>query len=264
VVGDGPVDIVLAQGWVTHLDLAWDVPPLARFLQRLASFSRLILFDKRGTGLSERYHPGSVATSEERLDDLLGVMDAAGSERAVLIGTLWEGATCGLAAVAHPERVTALALYGSFARADSGTGLMAALAPVESAALDRVEREWGTVGVGAAMWAPTLADDEDVVRAYLRMLRAGASPGTARAILEAGWKVRWDDVLPRIRVPTIVLHRTGDPVVPVALGRGLASGIPGASFVELPGDDHLMWAGHPEPVVEELMALLAASSALTS
>jgi pimeloyl-ACP methyl ester carboxylesterase len=241
---------------VTHLDLAWDVPGLAAFLWELARRARLILFDKRGTGLSERYDPHSVVTPDERLADLLGVMDAAGSARALLVGTLWEGATCGLLAARHPDRVSALALYGSFARLRPGDGLMGALGTDEPTALDRVERGWGMPDVCVDPWAPTLAGDDDSVRAYLRMLRAGAGPGSARAILESGWRVRWEAVLRTIRVPTAVLHRAGDPVVPVAKGRTLAAGIPRSSFVQLPGDDHLMWVGDRAAVIEELRGLM--------
>jgi class 3 adenylate cyclase len=257
VVGDGPVDLVLSPGWVTHLDLAWDIPQLARLLRRLASFSRLILFDKRGTGLSDRVSSEDLPTLEQRMDDIHAVMDAAGSERAVLFGTLGGGAMCGLFAASNPERSIALILYGTFGRLEPDTGLLSRLAGSEEAALDRIEREWGTDGVGVAFWAPSLVDDEPARDAYLRLSRSSVSPGSARALMQLGYQVNWEAVLPAIRVPTLVLHRSGDLVVPVRQGRKLAEGIPHARFIELPGVDHLMWAGDQDAVVEEVRRFLA-------
>lgn len=257
VIGEGPVDLVLSPGWVTHLDLAWDIPHLARFLRRLASFSRLILFDKRGTGLSDRVSSNDLPTLEQRMDDIRAVMDAAASERAVLFGTLGGGAMCGLFAASHPERTIALILYGTFGRIEPDTGLLSRLAGSEEAALDRIEREWGTDGVGVAFWAPSLVDDEPSRDAYLRLSRSSVSPGSARALMQLGYQVNWEAVLPAIRVPTLVLHRTGDLVVPVRQGRKLAEGIPQARFVELAGVDHLMWAGDHDAIVEEVRRFMA-------
>ena len=257
VVGDGPVDLVLSPGWVTHLDLAWDIPQLARLLRRLASFSRLILFDKRGTGLSDRVSSEDLPTLEQRMDDIQAVMDAAGSERAVLFGTLGGGAMCGLFAASNPERSIALILYGTFGRLEPDTGLLSRLADSEEAALDRIEREWGTDGVGVAFWAPSLVGDDPARDAYLRLSRSSVSPGSARALMQLGYQVNWEAVLPAIRVPTLVLHRSGDLVVPVRQGRKLAEGIPRARFIELPGVDHLMWAGDQDGIVEEVRRFLA-------
>jgi class 3 adenylate cyclase len=256
VVGDGPVDLVLSPGWVTHLDLAWDIPHLARFLRSLASFSRLILFDKRGTGLSDRVSSDALPTLEQRMEDVRAVMDAAGSERAVLFGTLGGGAMCGLFAASYPQRSIALILYGTFGRLEPDTGLLSRLADTEEAALDRIEREWGTDGVGVAFWAPSVVDDERSRDAYLRLTRSSVSPGSARALMQLGYQVNWEAVLPAIRVPTLVLHRTGDLVVPVRQGRKLAEGIPQARFVELTGFDHLMWAGDQDAIVEEVRRFL--------
>jgi pimeloyl-ACP methyl ester carboxylesterase/DNA-binding CsgD family transcriptional regulator len=257
VVGDGPVDLVLSFGWVTHLDLAWSVGPLARFLDELASFSRLIVFDKRGTGLSDRVHPDTLPRLEQRMEDVVAVMDAAGSERAVLFGTLGGAAMCGLFAATHPERAAALLLYGAFGKLEPATGLLARLADTQELALDRVEREWGTEGVGLAFWAPSLLDDEETKAAYLRLTRSGASPGSARSLMTLGYQIDWEAVLPSIRTPTLVLHRTGDLVVPLRQARKLARDIPGARFVELPGIDHLIWAGDQDAVLEEARSFLA-------
>jgi pimeloyl-ACP methyl ester carboxylesterase/DNA-binding CsgD family transcriptional regulator len=257
VVGDGPVDLVLSFGWVTHLDLAWSVGPLARFLDELASFSRLIVFDKRGTGLSDRVHPDTLPRLEQRMEDVVAVMDAAGSERAVLFGTLGGAAMCGLFAATHPERAAALILYGAFGKLEPATGLLARLADTQELALDRVEREWGTEGVGLAFWAPSLLDDEETNAAYLRLTRSGASPGSARSLMTLGYQIDWEAVLPSIRTPTLVLHRTGDLVVPLRQARKLARDIPGARFVELPGIDHLVWAGDQDAVLDEARSFLA-------
>jgi pimeloyl-ACP methyl ester carboxylesterase/DNA-binding CsgD family transcriptional regulator len=256
VLGEGPIDFVLSPGWVTHLDLAWTVPPLARFLEKLASFSRLILFDKRGTGLSDRVHPDTLPKLEQRMEDVLAVMDAAASERAVLFGTLGGGAMCGLFAATHPERSVALILYGTFGKLEPATGLLARLADTQELALDRVEREWGTEGVGLAFWAPSLLDDEETKAAYLRLTRSGVSPGSARSLMKLGYQLDWEAVLPRIHVPTLVLHRTGDLVVPIRQARELAEGIPGARFLELPGIDHLMWAGDQDAIVDATRSFL--------
>lgn len=257
VLGEGPIDLVLSPGWVTHLDLAWDVPPLARFLEKLASFSRLILFDKRGTGLSDRVHPDTLPGLEQRMEDVRAVMDAAGSDRAVLFGTLGGGAMCGLFAVKYPNRSEALILYGTFAKLQPDTGLLSRLADSQELALDRVEREWGTEGVGVAFWAPGLIDDEEAKAAYLRLTRSGVSPGSARSLMELGYQIDWQAVLPDIQAPTLVMHRAGDLVVPIHQARKLAAGIPGAKFVELPGIDHLMWVGDQDAIVAELQVFLS-------
>ena len=200
--GDGPIDLILSPGWVTHLDLAWDIPPLARLLERLASFSRLILFDKQGTGLSDRVHPDTLPTLKQRMNDVRVVLDAVGSERAALFGTLGGGAMCGLfAAVTYPHRCLALILYGTFAKLEPDMGLLSRLADNQEAALDRIEREWGTEGVGVAFWAPSILDDEDAKAAYLRLTRSGVSPGSARSLMKLGYQIDWQATLSRHPYP---------------------------------------------------------------
>jgi pimeloyl-ACP methyl ester carboxylesterase/DNA-binding CsgD family transcriptional regulator len=257
ILGDGPIDIVLSPGWVTHLDLAWDIPPLARFLERLASFSRLILFDKVGTGLSDRFDSESLPTMEDRMNDVRAIMDAAGSVRAVVFGTLGGGAVCGLFAARYPERCTGLILYGTFANAGD-IGLLTRLADDEESALDRIEREWGTEGVSVAFWAPSLLHDEPLKAAYLRLARSGVSPGAARALMQLGYQVDWKATLPDIHVPALVLHRSGDLVAPIRQGRELAAGIRGARFVELPGVDHLIWVGDQDAILREVAQFVEA------
>jgi class 3 adenylate cyclase len=257
VIGDGPVDLVLLPGWITHLELQWDVPPLGRFLERLAGFSRLILFDKRGTGLSDRVSSSELPTLEQRMDEVRAVMDAAGSERAVLFGTIGGGAMLGLFAATFPERALGLILYGTYGRLEPDTGLLARLAPTEEAAVERVEREWGTEGVTASFWAPSIVTDEQTKNAYLRLARSSVSPGSARVLMQMGYAVDWEEFLPAIHVPTLVLHRSDDLVVPVHQGRKLAELIPEAKFIELPGSDHLMWAGDQQAIVHEVEAFVA-------
>jgi class 3 adenylate cyclase len=255
-LGEGSIDLVVSPGWVTHLDLQWDVRPLADFLERLASFSRVILFDKRGTGLSDGISPSHLPTLEERMDDIRAVMDAAGSERAVLLGTLGAGAMCGLFAATYPERTRGLILYGSFATWDRDVGLVRRLADTWEGGLDRIERDWGSEGVGVAIWAPSVLNDDDTSDAYLRLTRAALSPGAARSYVELGYQMDWTDVLPRLDVETLVIHRSGDLIVPATFGKRLADGIPGARYVELPGPDHLMWAGDSDQVLQEIEAFV--------
>jgi class 3 adenylate cyclase len=257
VVGDGPVDLLLLPGWVTHLELQWDVAPIARFLERLAGFSRLIQFDKRGTGLSDRVSPSELPTREQRMDEVRAVMDAVGSERAVLFGTIGGGAMSGLFAATYPERALGLILYGTFGRLEPDTGLLARLAPTQEAALERVEREWGTEGVCVSFWAPSIVNDEATKSAYLRLTRSAASPGSARVVMQMGYALDWEELLPTIHVPTLVLHRVDDLVVPVHQARRLAELIPGAKLVELEGSDHLMWAGDQESMLREIEAFVA-------
>jgi len=252
IVGDGPIDLVLSPGWATHLELAWDVPPLAHFLEELASFSRLILFDKRGTGLSDRFSPKDLPNLEQRMYDVRAVMDAVRSERAVLFGTLGGGAMCGLFTASYPERTAGLILYGTYAKLEPNTGLLQRIADNIEGALDRIEQEWGRESVGLAFWAPSVLSDPELAETYLRLTRSSLSPAAARALMALGYQVDWEATLPAVGVPTLVLNRTGDLVVPVQQGRELARRITGAKFVELAGADHLMWAGDQESILKEV------------
>ena len=255
-LGNGPLDVVVSIGWVTHLDLAWDVPPLARFYERLAGFARVILFDKRGTGLSDPVVGGSLPTLEERMDDVRAVMDAVGSERAALFGaTIGGAAMCGLFAAMQPRRVEQLILLGALRRLQPDFGALASLGETEEEALDRIENEWGR-GVTVDTWAPSLDRDEALREAWLRLSRASVSPRSARLLMQMGYQVDWEQFMPAIHVPTLVLHRTGDRVVPAVEGRAVAEAIPGARYVEMPGDDHLFWLGDQDAVLAEIQAFL--------
>jgi len=263
LVGQGPVDLLLSPGWVTHLDLAWEVPPLADFYRRLASFSRLILFDKRGMGLSDRISPDKLPTIEERMDDIRAVMDAAGSEQAVLCGTLGGGAMCGVFAATYPHRTLGLILYGTYSKWED-SGVLSRLADSQEAALDRLEFEWGTESTAIGIWAPTLVHDEEAARAYLRLTRASLSPGAARSYMRLGYQIDWAELVPKVAVPTLVMQRTGDIAVPVTRGRELAQDLPEARYVELPGTDHLMWVGDAAPVIAEIEAFVTAAGRTSS
>jgi class 3 adenylate cyclase len=255
VVGDGPLDLVLSVGWVTHLDLGWDIPPLARFYERLAAFSRLILFDKRGTGLSDPVTVGSLPTLEERMDDIRAVMDAAGSEKAALFGTIGGAAMCGLFAAMQPSRVQALVLYGAFSKMRDDFGMLRGFADSWEDALDRIEQEWGDVA-GLSLWAPSLVGDERLLEAWAKLSRASVSPKSARALMQMGYQVDWAEFVPAVRVPTLVLHRSGDLAVPASAGRELAQRLPDAAYVELPGSDHLFWLGDQDALIAEVQSFL--------
>ncbi len=252
VVGDGPFDLVLVPGFFSHLEVDWEFPSYAYLLRRLASFSRLILFDKRGTGLSDR--PGGLPDLETRMDDVRAVMDAAGSERAALFGYSEGGPMCALFAAIYPERTSALALYGTYAkRQDPDDEYPWVMTRDErSAYADEVEREWGSESDFSRY---TSAHDDALVRWWQRRARASLSPGAARALILMNSQIDIREVLPTIGVPTIVLHRSGDSDSNVAEGRYLAEKIPGARFVELSGDSHVPFVD-PDQILDEVEEFL--------
>ena len=266
VIGDGPVDIVFVAGWVTHVELAWDNPLEAAFRRRLAAFSRLIVFDKRGTGLSDRVPLGQLPILEERMDDVRAVMDAAGSERAALMGVSEGGALSALFAATYPERTSALVLYGSFAR--TGAALM-----TESELelrLQAIEDNWPDA-LDVGLPAPTLASDEWSRQRFRTLMRHAASPGAAVALMRMNSQIDIRHVLPTIRVPTLVLYRRDarfghgaaawrqegeDAITPQTEGRYIAEKVPGARLVELPGADHLPWVGETDALLGEVEEFL--------
>ena len=251
VVGDGPLDLVWVPGFVSHLEYGWEDPSLARFFHRLASFSRLIIFDKRGTGLSDRVSVNELPTLEQRMDDVRAVMDAVGSERAALFGFSEGGPMSVLFAATYPERTSALLLYGSFARLMEVQISADQLQPF----LDAAERSWGQ-GMATGMFAPSRVDDPQFKQLWARHERLGGSPGDAVALFRMNMEIDVRHVLPTIRVPTLVLHRTGDQVVPVNQGRYVADHIPGAKYVELPGIDHMPFLGDADAILDELQEFL--------
>ena len=259
VVGDAALDLVVVPGFVSHVEHAWENTSFAHFLERLASFSRLILFDKRGTGLSDRVPLRQLPDLDERMDDVRAVMEAVGSERAALLGVSEGGPMSILFATTHPDRVSSLILYGTYARRRRDVDYpWAPTLEDHRIFIDRTHQDWGGP-TGAEVWAPTLADDENFRRWWAQFLRLGASPAAARGVLEMTLQIDVRELLPAIRVPTLVLHRTGDRRIEVGGSRYLAGRIPGAKLVELPGSDHLIWAGDSDAVVDEIEEFLTGS-----
>ncbi len=246
----GKPDLVFVPGWISHIEYAWEEPSFAPFLERMAGFSRLILLDRRGTGLSDPVE--QLPTLEERMDDLVAVMDAAGSERAFLFGISESGPMCILFAATYPERTAGLLLCNTFAtNVRSGDHPWApSLAQMERLQ-QLIDERWGT-GVTPRLFAPSRADDEAFVRSWARFERRAVSKGAMRKILGMISDTDVRHVLPSIRVPTLVVHRTGDQNTRVEGGRYLAEHIPGAGIIEVPGRDHFPWVGDSEAVLDEV------------
>lgn len=257
VVGEGPIDLVVVPGWVTHLEVQyWEEPSIARFFERLASFARLILFDKRGTGLSDRVARNDLPALEQRMEDLHAVMDAAGSRRAALFGISEGGPMSALFAATYPERTSALVMSGCYAkwiRADDYP--WAPTRADHEAAFDAYERNWGTP-IGFKTVAPSAANDESARNWWARQLRLGASPADGIALYRMNIEIDIRAVLPTIAVPTLILHRAGDRLINVGNGRYLAEHIAGARYVELEGADHLPWFGDANTVLGEVQEFL--------
>jgi class 3 adenylate cyclase/pimeloyl-ACP methyl ester carboxylesterase len=259
VVGDGSIDLAIVPGFISHVDLWWTIPETTAFIRRLASFSRLILFDKRGTGLSDPV--AGPSTLEERMEDLHSVLDAVGSERCALLGVSEGGPMSVLCAATYPERVAALLLYGTFPTGNAERFPPEVVEETESKFAELtgiIEEHWGE-GLAVEWFAPNLAGSPTMRRSWGLFERAAASPGMVAELLRSYGEIDVTDVLPTLRVPTLVLHRTGDTAVPVEAGRMLAEGIPEARFVELPGNDHIPWFGDTDALVEEIEEFLTGS-----
>jgi pimeloyl-ACP methyl ester carboxylesterase len=261
VVGEGPPDLVFVPGVISNVEYAWRQPALAAWFRSLASFARVIWFDKRGTGVSDRVT--DVPTLETRMDDVRAVMEEAGSRQAVLLGVSEGGPMSILFAATYPERASALILWGSDVkgvRTDDyswAPSFDEAMRAVEDAA-----ERWGTRDYCDQVLrtaAPTVAGDEDFGRWWASYMRLGASPASAAALLRMNMEIDVRRVLPAIRVPTLVLHRTDDRLVDVQNSRYIAERIPRARLVELPGPDHFAWIGDTERVLAEIKAFLAAA-----
>jgi class 3 adenylate cyclase len=255
VVGDGPIDLVYVPSWISQVEHYWEEPIVARYFHRLATFSRLIMFDRRGSGLSD---PVSRApTLEEQMDDVVAVMDAAGSERAAVFALLEGGAMAALFAATHPERTGALVLYEAQPRMS--------WAPDYDWAMRREDREAYLRDGGSASWgdgsrimslSPKSADNARLRNWYGRLERLAASPGTAAKLMMMNAEVDVRAVLPTISVPTLVLHRADDPYIDIRHSRYLAEHIPGARLVELPGDEALSFAGGEASELDEIEEFL--------
>jgi class 3 adenylate cyclase len=256
VVGEGPFDLVYVPGWVSNVELMWDEPDYTAFLERLASFSRLIIFDKRGTGLSDPVPLDRLPTLEQRMDDVRAVMDAVGSDRAALLGHSEGGNMCILFSATYPDRTTALVLVGCYAkRIRSDDYPWAPTVEDRAREIEQTEATWGSPEAFREL-APSKANDEAFERWVGRYLRQSASPKAAAALLRMNTQIDVREVLPAIRVPTILIYRTDDADVHVDEGRYIAELIPGARFVEVPGADHSMWTGDATAILDEIEEFL--------
>jgi DNA-binding winged helix-turn-helix (wHTH) protein/pimeloyl-ACP methyl ester carboxylesterase/class 3 adenylate cyclase len=256
VVGDGALDLVFVMGWVSHLEYFWEEPSFARFLTRLASFSRLILFDKRGTGLSDRVPIRELPTLEQRMDDVRVVMEAVGSKSAALCGVSEGGPMCSLFAATYPEKTNALVMIGTYAKRIRDPEYPWAPTQEEREEFyEEMQRHWGGP-VGLEERAPSVADDPHFREWWATYLRMGASPGAALALTKMNADIDVRHVLESIRVPTLVIHRTNDQCLKVEEGRYVASRIPGAKYLELPGVDHLPFVGDQDAILDEIEEFL--------
>ena len=256
VVGDGPIDLVLVPGFISNVEGAWNNPLQAQLFTRLASFSRLIRFDKRGTGLSDPVSIKELPTLEERMDDVRAVMDAVGSQKAALLGVSEGGPLSILFAATHPERTQALILYGAYARWLHADDYPIGMPWNEwDAMLAELEAGWGGPA-GLAWYAPSLKDDPKLQQMWGGFLRTGASPAAGLALLRMNEETDVRPALAAIHVPTLVLHRSGDRLIVVEHGRYLAANIADAKLVESPGVDHIPWVGGGEEITAEIQEFL--------
>jgi class 3 adenylate cyclase len=256
VIGDGPGDIVLVDQWFSHVEAMWDVPPLARLLERLARFSRVLVFDKRGTGLSDPVPITSLPSIEEWMDDVVAVMDAAKSQRAALIAGLASGFMAMTFSATYPERTSALALVDCYARFGQAPDYPWGGSAEELARrVDAVRERWGK-GLMLDEFAPSAAADSYLRPLWSRYERVCASPGSALAMVRMFNETDVRHVLPSIRVPTLVVHRAEAVRIASAHSRYLAEHIAGARYVEVPGIDNLIWAGDQDAISAEIQEFI--------
>jgi class 3 adenylate cyclase len=257
VVGEGESDLVWVPGYISHLDWSWSDPELARLFERLSSFRRLILFDKRGTGMSDRVSPSELPSFAERMDDIRAVMDAAGSERAAIAGWSEGAALAALFAATYPDRVEKLVLYGGYPKLTNGDGFDDGIAPeLAQEVFDVVSEHWAETHDFHQVWAPSKAEDEQWMEEFAHRRTLAASPGAARALLSMTQDVDVRSALPLVSAPTLVIHRAGDVAVPVTAGRYFAEHIPDATLVELDGVDHLWWIGDQQAILDAMEEFL--------
>ncbi len=258
VLGDGPIDFVFTPGYMSHLEQNQWWPAYRSFLERVASFSRLLVFDRRGTGLSDRIL--TLGSFEEMMDDISAVMDAAGSKRAALLGGAEGGPICALFAATYPERTSALVLVGSYARRTWAPDYPWGLGDeAQQRILQGYEKNWGKKDFGLSTLAPSAVGDERFAEWYAQACRFAGTPSSARAWFQVTMEIDIRDVLPAIRVPTLVVQLAGDRVIPVEAGNYLATHIPDAKYVVLDGIDHLPVTAGAEAVVDEIEEFLTGS-----
>ena len=253
VIGEGPIDLVFVMGWVSNIDEFWAEPSFAGFLQRLARFSRLIVFDKRGTGLSDRVDEKNLPTLEQRMDDVRAVMDAAGSRKAALLGISEGGPMCVLFAATYPERTAALMTFGSFARPLAAPDYpWGRTEEAHRQFVEAIRTGWGSQPVGIEARVPSKVRDEAFRQWWTHYLVRSASPSAVLALVRMNVLIDVRSVLPAIRVPTLVMHRSGDLALDAGGSRYMAQQIPAARYIEYPGADHLPWTSDPEPVLGDI------------
>jgi class 3 adenylate cyclase len=252
VVGGGPVDVVVIDQWFSNVDLQWEFPPLARLLERIAGFGRLILFDKRGTGLSDPVPLRDQPSLEEWMEDLVAVLDAVGSAKAAVVGCIAGGYLAMLFAASFPERVSSLVLVDAYPRGTKSDDYPCGLdAAILTGNLRSIEDRWGE-GVLLDFLGPGLAGDRELRRQYARYERNAASPRSARAMVQMMYDSDVRDVLPAIRVPTLVLHHAEATRLPFCHAEHIAAHIPGARLVPIPGGENFLWAGDQDRMVGEI------------
>jgi class 3 adenylate cyclase len=252
VLGEGSFDLMFVPGFVSNVEAIWQSPNRSAFFRRLASFCRVILFDKRGTGMSDR--GSQIFTLEQRMHDVQTILNEVGSERAALFGISEGGPMSLLYAATYPERTSALVLYGTYAKRSWSPDYPFGWTDEKwKDVLDNIEHHWGTPqGISVTMWAPSVASDPRAAEGLASYFRASASPGAAAAIMKMNREIDVRHILPATRVPTLILHRTGDRVIDVEHARYMAQNIPGAKLVELPGEDHMAWFGDQGLILDEV------------
>ncbi|WP_299259865.1 alpha/beta fold hydrolase [uncultured Aquimarina sp.] len=251
VFGSGPVDIVYIPGWVSNIDWMWSCPELVDFFKELSKFARVILFDKRGTGLSDRVV--DFATLEERMEDITAVMDAVDSKKAVLFGHSEGGSVSTLFSATYPDRVISLITFGAFAKRRYSRDYPWAPTDQERKVVyDMIEDNWGSGEMNLASLAPSKAKDKTFMEWLASYFRSGASPSSALKLTKMNTQVDIIDILGSIKVPTLLLQRRDDIDVKIEEGRFIAQRIPGSKFLELEGNDHLFWVGDTKVILEEM------------
>jgi pimeloyl-ACP methyl ester carboxylesterase/AraC-like DNA-binding protein len=255
VFGSGPIDLVYIPGWVSNIDWMWACPELVDFLKELGKICRVVLFDKRGTGLSDRVV--ELSTLEERMDDIRAVMDAIGSEKAVLFGHSEGGCVSALFAATYPNRVISLITFGIFAKRRYAPEYPWAPTDEERQVVyDMIENNWGSGEMNLETLAPSKADDKEFMDWLASYFRSGASPSAAMVLTKMNTEVDIIDILGSIKVPTLLMQRTHDIDVKIEEGRFIAERIKDSKFVELDGSDHLFWAGDTATILEEMRAFI--------
>ncbi|SMD32789.1 Pimeloyl-ACP methyl ester carboxylesterase [Reichenbachiella faecimaris] len=255
IFGSGPVDLVYIPGWVSNIDWMWACPELVHFFEELGKIARVILFDKRGTGLSDRVV--ELSTLEERMDDIRAVMDAVGSEKAILFGHSEGGSVSALFAATYPKRTVSLITFGVFAKRRYDANYPWAPTDEERQKVyDMIENSWGSGDMNLESLAPSKADDEEFMDWLANYFRSGASPSAAMVLTKMNTEVDIIDILGSIDVPTLMMQRTNDIDVKIDEGKFIAERIKGAKFVEFDGDDHLFWVGNTQEVLREMKSFI--------